>query len=198
MTNDRVPLFPLSSALYPEGLLRLTIFEVRYLHLIRRCQQENLEFGVVPLASGKEVQKAGEIEALHDIGCTAQLLEVHTIQPAVLSVSCVGIARFRLGDHARGAYGLWSGDITRLDFVPQSPIPQNCQPIADRLGELIASAQREGLEAQLPMRPPYRLDDAGWVADRWAELLPLSTSEKAALLAQTNALERLQFIGHWL
>ena len=74
MATETLPLFPLSQPVFPEGLLRLTIFEVRYLHLIRRCQQEGIAFGVVPLADGHEVQKAGAQERLHDIGCRVQLL----------------------------------------------------------------------------------------------------------------------------
>ena len=32
-----IPLFPLSNALFPAGVLHLRIFEVRYLDMIRRC-----------------------------------------------------------------------------------------------------------------------------------------------------------------
>jgi Lon protease-like protein len=48
------------------------------------------------------------------------------------------------------------------------------------------------------MRPPYRLDECGWVADRWAELLPLPPAEKAMLLAQDDEVQRLRQISDWL
>ena len=198
MATETLPLFPLSQPVFPEGLLRLTIFEVRYLHLIRRCQQEGIAFGVVPLADGHEVQKAGAQERLYDIGCRVQLLSVQALQPAVLSVACVGTARFRLGEHARGAYGLWSGEIIPCPAPSRLPIPADLQPLADQLGGLIAAAQQQGQEADIPMRPPYRLDECGWVADRWAELLPLPASEKAMLLAQDDEVQRLQQIAGWL
>jgi Lon protease-like protein len=63
---------------------------------------------------------------------------------------------------------------------------------------LIAAAQRQGEEADIPMRPPYRLDECGWVADRWAELLPLPPAEKAMLLAQDDEVQRLRQISDWL
>jgi Lon protease-like protein len=198
MATETLPLFPLSQPIFPEGLLRLTIFEVRYLHLIRRCQQEGIAFGVVPLADGHEVQKAGAQERLHDIGCQVQLLSVQALQPAVLSVACVGTTRFRLGERARGAYGLWTGEIIPCPAPARLPIPADLQPLADQLGGLIAAAQRQGQEADIPMRPPYRLDECGWVADRWAELLPLPGAEKATLLAQDDELQRLQQIAGWL
>lgn len=198
MSPENVSLFPLSQALFPEGLLRLTIFEVRYLHLIRRCQKEGLEFGVVPLAAGREVQKPGELEELHGIGCMAKLLDVQEVQPAVLMVSCVGTQRFRLQDHRRGAYGLWNGEITRLPPAEFTAIPEDLQRLADELGRIIAAAQKKGIEPQLPMRPPYRLDDAGWVADRWADLLMPPPAERAELLSEDDPERRLRMVSAWM
>ncbi|MDG1109787.1 MAG: peptidase S16, partial [Burkholderiaceae bacterium] len=40
--HHTIPLFPLSSVLFPEGTLHLQIFEVRYLDLIKRCHQQQL------------------------------------------------------------------------------------------------------------------------------------------------------------
>jgi Lon protease-like protein len=198
MTPEPTPLFPLSQGLFPDGRLRLTIFEVRYLHLMRRCQQEGIEFGVVPLAAGQEVQKAGYIEQLHDWGCMARLTSVVEIQPAVLAVSCVGTRRFRLGPRSRGAYGLWSGETACLTADPVMAIPTALQHTADQLGKLIASVQREGMEERLPFGPPYELENAGWVANRWADILPLPADEKVALLAQDDPIVRLEKVSAWL
>ena len=192
------PLFPLSQGLFPDGVLNLTIFEVRYLHLIKRCQQEGIAFGVVPLRAGSEVQKAGEIEQLHPWGCLAELLSVSQVQPAVLSITIRGSQRFHLGEHSRGAYGLWSGEITRLPADPVTPVPADYQPLADRLNALIQHAIDNNLEDRLPFREPYRMKEAGWIANRWADLLPLPADEKAALLAESDCVRRLERISDWL
>ncbi len=192
------PLFPLSQGLFPDSVLSLTIFEVRYLHLIKRCQQEGIVFGVVPLRAGSEVQKAGEIEQLHAWGCLAELISVSQVQPAVLSITIRGSQRFHLGEHSRGAFGLWSGEITRLPVDPMVEISAAHQPLADRLAALIRHAQDTTLEDRLPFRPPYRLTDTGWVANRWADLLPLPADEKAALLAESDCARRLDRIADWL
>ena len=194
---ESVSLFPLSSALFPKGVLYLNIFEVRYLHLMRRVQSEGIEFGVVPLAQGREVQKAGEVETLHEWGCLARLEQMEEIQPAVLAVKCVGTQRFKLGAHTRGAYGLWTGDIERVVDTPEA-LPIQHQGLADRLGALIAQSQREGFEDRLPMRPPYELEDAGWVSDRWASLLPLSAEQKVELLSELNPTKRLEILSGWI
>lgn len=198
MDQETIPLFPLSQGLFPDGRLSLTIFEVRYLHLIRRCQQDGTEFGVVALAAGGEVQKAGHIEMLFEWGCMARLVNVKEIQPAVLAVTCVGTQRFHLGPHSRGAYGLWSGEIERIAADPVCAIPADMQGAADQLGALIASVQREGLESKLPFGPPYDLENAGWVANRWADILPIPSPIKVQLLAETNPIDRLKAVSGWL
>jgi len=40
------PLFPLQAVLFPGGLLRLKVFEARYLDLIADCLRERQPFGV--------------------------------------------------------------------------------------------------------------------------------------------------------
>ncbi len=54
----QLPLFPLHTVLFPEGVLPLRIFEVRYLDLIQRCLKEGAPFGVVCLTQGSEVRRA--------------------------------------------------------------------------------------------------------------------------------------------
>jgi uncharacterized protein len=193
-----IPLFPLSQGLFPDSVLSLNIFEIRYLNLIKRCQREQIPFGVVPLAEGREVQKAGETERLHRFGCMAHITQVEALQPAVLFVRCLGGQRFELGEHSRGAYGLWSGSIRLLDADTPKAIPPHLQPLADQLGELIASAQKQNVAAKLPMAPPYRLDECGWVANRWADLLPLRASEKTELLAEADPEARLARVSQWI
>ena len=54
-----LPLFPLGTVLFPDGLLPLQIFEVRYLDMIGRCRREGTPFGVVSLLQGAEVRVDG-------------------------------------------------------------------------------------------------------------------------------------------
>lgn len=60
---SRIPLFPLDVVLLPAMALPLHIFEPRYKLMIRRCLDEQIEFGIV-LASEKNVSA---------VGCTAHI-----------------------------------------------------------------------------------------------------------------------------
>ena len=48
------------------------------------------------------------------------------------------------------------------------------------------------------LRPPHRLDDCGWVANRWCELLQLPPDLKQSLMQLDNPLLRLELVGDFL
>lgn len=192
---DDIPLFPLGNALFPAGVLTLQVFEVRYLDMVKKCIATQSEFGVVVLLSGREVRTPEGQETLADVGTMARIDECRTIMPGLLQLRCTGTTRFRLLSGAQGKYGLWSGSISVLPDDPETDIPPALQPCADALGQLIAELQREGVSPQdMPLAPPFRLDDTAWVANRWSELLPLPPRDKAELLALDDPIARLETV----
>lgn len=193
--NHPLPLFPLSSGLFPDGLIALRIFEVRYLDMIKRCLREKTPFGIVMLKTGREVDAPQESVAFEAIGCEADLITVDAITPALLSVRARGGRRFEILSCDKGRYGLWSGHVRMIPGDEACDIPAAQQGAADSLGQIIARLQRQGVSpAEMPILAPYRLDEAGWVANRWAEFLPLSGPQRQSLLAQINPEDRLRVI----
>ncbi|WP_241059302.1 LON peptidase substrate-binding domain-containing protein [Achromobacter xylosoxidans] len=190
-----IPLFPLSNALFPAGVLHLRIFEVRYLDMIRRCIADGTEFGVVALLAGNEVRSPEGQEVLADVGTLARIDAWDAPMPALLQLRCVGTSRFRLVSSQLAKYGLWMGEIEPIPDDPPLPVPAPLQPCADALGRLVAQWQQEGVPAdRMPVAPPYRLDECAWVADRWCELLPLPAADQVRLLALTDPRARLEAV----
>jgi uncharacterized protein len=181
----------LSQPLFPDSIMPLRIFEVRYLHMIKRCQRDKTPFGIIALRQGSEVQKPGQSESILAVGCLAELTDVAEIQPGLLFIHCQGTQRFRIQANERGTYGLWHAQVTLLESDIATDIPPDLQSLADELGALIAGAQKQGAEAQLPISRPYRLDECGWVANQWASLLDLDGNTKTALLSEEDPLTRL-------
>lgn len=197
--NQRLPLFPLSSGLFPDGLLALRIFEIRYLDMIKRCLREKTPFVVVRLLEGREVDSPAETVSFEAVGCLAECLEVDAITPALLTVRAAGTHRVQVQGFEKGRYGLWSGDVTQLPDDTPVPIPADCTHAVDSLGQLIADLQRQGVAPeQMPILAPYRLDEAGWVANRWAEILPFGPGQKQALLLEDDPVARLQTVCRWM
>ena len=193
-----IPLFPLRQGLFPDGPLALNIFEVRYLDLIKRCHRDNTPFGVAWLAEGQEVQTPGHTPRLHSWGCMAHIRRLDLVQPALFRVDCQGGLRFKVGDIERGPLGVWVAEVEYLDPDPAVPIPSEWQYLADRLGGLIAEHQGTGRAPNLALYRPFRLDECGWVANRWAEMLPFPTEKKLRLLAEIDPLERLRRVADWV
>jgi Lon protease-like protein len=193
-----IPLFPLSHGLFPDGMLPLQIFEVRYLDLLKRCHQQQLPFGVAWIKEGSEVKVPGEVPLLHDVGCLAHVREFEQVQPTFFRVLCQGGLRFQLHDVQPGPFGVWQGSVNYLAQDPEVEVPMSMQAHADRLGKVIATAQQKGLLDKLPIFPPYHLDQCGWVANRYAEAMPISAELKLQMLIEPDPLKRLEAVAQFI
>ncbi len=190
-----IPLFPLQTVLYPDGYLPLQIFEVRYLDMVKRCIEHKEDFGVVALVQGDEVRKPAQHETQCAVGPMAQIGEWKAVNPGRMPVRCTGGHRFRIVAAEQLKHGLWMAEVSSIDDDMTVPIPSDQQDVADSLGMLIQTLQERGVPPeQMPMQAPYRLQEAGWVANRWCELLRLSLAQKQLLLAQENPVLRLELV----
>lgn len=197
---DGLPLFPLNTVLFPQGLLPLQIFEVRYLHMVAQCRKDDTPFGVVALAEGSEVRKPGPdgaaAEVLHPLGTLARIIEFSAPMPGLMHITALGGQRFRILRQQRLTNGLWVADVRCVAADPVAPIPAELAGVAQKLGRLIRVLQERGISArQMPLRPPFELEDCGWVANRWCELLPIPAATRQSLLAMDSPLLRLELIG---
>jgi len=192
--QNTIPLFPLSHGIFPDGMLPLQIFEVRYLDLIKRCYQQQQPFGVAWIKEGSEVQVPGEVPSLYAYGCMAHIRKFEQVQPSFFRVLCQGGLRFQLHDVQAGPYGVWQGSVSYLAQDPEVEVPTNLQSHADRLGKVIASAQQQGVIDKLPIFQPYHLDQCGWIANRFAEAMQISAETKQKLLCETDPKLRLELV----
>ncbi|KQW52237.1 MULTISPECIES: LON peptidase substrate-binding domain-containing protein [unclassified Roseateles] len=195
---DETPLFPLRSVLFPGGHLPLRIFEPRYLDMVQRCQARGEPFGVVALTAGDEVRRReGEgfqREAFHDFGTLAHIAHFEHEQPGLIEIRAVGTQRFRVLDRRCLSHGLWVARLEPLADDAAVAVPDDLRKAGRQLQELLAGwAERAAAEA-LPVQPPYQWDDAGWLANRWAELLPMPVGERQRLMALDNPLLRLELV----
>jgi len=84
---ERIPLFPLNVVLLPGATLPLHIFEHRYRQMVRRCVEDQCEFGIL-LAAPKGIVR---------VGCTAQVTEViKRYNDGRMDIVTVGRSPFRI------------------------------------------------------------------------------------------------------
>ena len=183
-----LPLFPLGTVLFPGGPLRLRIFEPRYLDMVRHCLKESRPFGVVLILEGAEAGAAASVAA---IGSSARLVDFDTLPDGLLGIDCLGEQRFRLCRRWQQADGL---NLAEVDYLPDDA-PCALPAELAHLGELLCEVLPQLGERYAHVTARY--DDAGWVGNRWAEVLPLTCAEKQQLLELTDPLARLTQVAAW-
>ena len=198
-----LPLFPLGTVLFPGGLLPLRIFEVRYLDMIGKCRKADAPFGVVTLTSGAEVRKAGaEAERFAAVGTLAQIREFESPQSGLLQIECVGTQRFRIRTTELQKHGLWVAEVEAVPDDIALEIPDDLKHTATALRRLIDTLEErrhaQGESVRLPIEAPYRLDDCGWVANRWCELVPMQAELRQRMMALGSPLMRLELVSDLL
>jgi uncharacterized protein len=180
----KVPLFPLRTVLYPGGPLPLRIFEPRYLDMISTCLKTDSSFGVLLIRDGTEAGPA----TTHSVGTLARIEDWYQGSDGLLGITAIGEDKFRLLSSERQANGLNLGDIECFGAEPIQELPEGDKPLAhilagvlDDLGKLYQTLDKN-------------YDDAGWVAYRFAEILPISPKQKQFCLETEDPLHRLRMM----
>ena len=193
---SELSLFPLQAVLFPDGLLSLKVFEARYLDLVGSCLRESQPFGVVALRQGTEVRKGSDGGILFEsIGTMAELIDVDSAQAGILQVRCRGTQRFEVTQSRQQADGLWLAETSTLpddeNVAPTEAMIDTVKGLANAIATLKA-------QGSVPFLQPYCFDSAGWVANRWCEILPISLAAKQKLMELPDAVVRLQLVDEFL
>jgi uncharacterized protein len=207
----RVALFPLSTVLFPQGVLALRVFEARYLDMVRDCMRDGTLFGV-SLITDPRASEITRTTALAKIGCLARIAAWDMKQLGVLHIRTVGQERFHLLNTATQADGLVLGDIELIDPDDDAPIAAEHRPCVDLLTRILDDLRSQIDEkqkaddapepndvlSQLPFAEPYQMDSSAWVSNRLCEVLPVPLKAKQKLMELTDAPTRLQIVHTYL
>ena len=166
-------LFPLNEVLFPQGELPIRIFELRYRRLLDECGQTK-PFGVVRIRYGAEV---GEPAFPYNVGCSAFIMQQVAMPDGSIIAFVMGHKRFKILTIHVEDDGLARAQIEWLKPEAVVPIPNDLYEIAQAFTEC-----------------GDRLSDAGSLAWRLAEALPLSLDEQQQLLEEENPHRRLQLV----
>jgi len=188
-----LPLFPLSTVLFPGGLLPLKIFEQRYIDMAKHCLKEGVPFGVCLITRGAEVAPLPDAPPeFAKVGTQARIVDFDMPQPGILHIATRGEARFQVQGHAMEASGLIQGQVTPIAAEPRVALATDFAPLV-KLLDLIATRLAP---QNFPAEHDY--DDASWVGYRLAELLPLPLHIKQSMLEINDADVRLRVLQQFL
>lgn len=186
--TQELPLFPLNTVLFPGGVMPLRIFETRYLDMVSACLRADAGFGVVAIHQGSET--GSQPASIHPVGTLARIVDFDPMEDGLLGITCLGVQRLRVVGHRVQPDRLLLGQVQWLPDDPQqSPAPSH-EPLIRALRDLLDS---EELVAQTRFFAPD-WEDASWIGNRLAELLPLPLSVRQALLEMTEPRQRLDIL----
>jgi len=188
MPAEEIPLFPLNTVLFPDGLLPLQVFEQRYMTMTKACLRDSTVFGVCLIRHGAEVGAPATPEA---VGCTARIIHWDMEQLGVLKIVAQGDRRIRVGATRVQDDGLVLGEIDYLAEPTDAPVPADLSTCWQMIARIVAE------HGERIFAKPFRLDSSAWVSARLAEVLPLPAAVKQSLLELDGA-ERLQAVQRLL
>jgi Lon protease-like protein len=180
-----IPLFPLGTVLFPGGPLPLRIFETRYIDLVRRCMRDGSGFGVVLLREGAEV---GAPAVTFDVGTYARIVDFSQQPDGLLGIRAAGERRFRILGRRRARDGLNLADVEWLAEERSEPLPAEFEDLAPAIDAILTQAGEPYASLE------RRLDDAGWISGRLAEILPVPVVHKQHCLELDDPVERLRYL----
>lgn len=193
---DSLALFPLSTVLFPGGVLPLRIFEARYTDMVRECMRLQRPFGVCLITHGGEVGEAAEHES---IGCLAEIQDVDMEQPGVLRIRTLGTRRFQIEHTEAGANRLTRARVGLLSTDPMVAVPDEHADCVGLVRRMVQEIERTVPDAsQRMITGPLQYESAGWVANRIAEFLPIPGTSKYRLMTMDDPLDRLAVVHRWL
>lgn len=203
LTNQSwLPLFPLNTVLFPDGILPLKVFETRYIDMIKNCMKTETPFGVVLIKSGQEV---GSTAVPVDVGCIANITQWDMPTLGLLMLRTQGGDRFRivetrtLPDHRVEARVdmIASDDIAGISDIHVS-CAKALKIVIDDISEKLRQDSPETQAFDSPFSNPVKLDSASWVANRWCEILPIPMKARQKLMELEDAQSRLAVVHKYL
>ncbi len=187
-TIQELPLFPLDTVLFPGGVLPLRIFETRYLDMVSACLRTDAGFGVVAIHEGHEA--GSQPVSIHPVGTLARIVDFDQLDDGLLGITCLGVQRLRVVGHRVQPDQLLLGQARWLPDDPILPPLRGHEPLVRVLRDLL---EREELASYTRFLAP-NWDDAAWVGNRLAEILPLPLTIRQRLLEMTEPLRRLDIL----
>jgi len=182
----RLRLFPLNAVLFPGATLNLHVFEARYKQMIGECMESGDAFGVVLIRDGEE---AGDPSVTpHQIGSTAEIVEVTQLPFDRYFISTIGRSRFRIRQIiSREPYLIVEADFIAEDDVDEgelSTLVDDVRTLYLEYLDLIVEFTGQQSEADLP-------DDAQSFSFIIADALQIGDTLKQRLLEVESTKQRL-------
>lgn len=184
MSNDeKCPIFPLRTMLFPDSRLPLRIFEPRYIDMVSKCMKDSLEFGVI-LSRESNDPKMFET---YNIGTMAKIIDWEQGNDGLLGITTIGTNKFKLLGMNKQEDGLNIGDVEIIEREGDFKPTENFSNLVSLLKAILD-------DINLYNDDEKKFESASWVSFRFAEILPLKLEDKQKCLEIDDPIIRLNYL----
>jgi len=188
----QLPLFPLSTILFPGATINLHIFEERYKEMIGRCLAEHSPFGIVLIQAGDEVEE-GRLGTrpteLCTVGTAAEISANVRLEDGRFLLTAIGRERFRIQSVLQRAPYL----IASVADLPEVVVP-GALVAAELLRATYARYwQAVAIATGVPVEPEELPDEPMALAYQLADRLQVALTRKQHWL-ESSLITRLREI----
>jgi uncharacterized protein len=194
--STHLPMFPLSTVVFPGVSIPLHVFEDRYRALVRHLlaidDPSDRVLGTVAVREGYEVGDHGS-QSLYRVGVRLQLTDVEANDDGTYEIEVVARERVRLlGLDASGDFAV--GEVEEhpdtAGLVPEEVLAR-ARATFTAYRAALSELQGTTFSGSLPR-------DAGYLSWTLAALAPLPMAERQSLLEADSPLERLTLVTRLL
>ena len=183
MSDQRIPIFPLRTILFPGSKLPLRIFEPRYLDMVSACMRSKREFGIV---LSRKVPQPGMLET-YATGTLATIIDWNQGNDGLLGITVLGTNKFELLSMIKQEDGLNIGEIKIIEREEDFKAPPNFDNMISLLEAILGDIDQHDDREKF-------FESASWVSFRYAEILPLKIEDKQKCLEINDPILRLNFL----
>ncbi len=180
-----LPLFPLSSIVFPGGHMPVKVFEQRYLDLIKNCLLQDTTFGVCGIREGSEV---GAPAVPYEVGTEVRIVEWDMPQTGIFHIVVAGVGRYVARSWQADNQGLLVAQVETVSSEADCAVPDELRLCVQVLKHALGDT---GLSEN-------HFENAVWVGYRLSEILPFRLKVKQDLLEMNDSLMRLRIIDQFL
>lgn len=187
--NRVIPIFPLQRVVFPDSVLRLQIFEQRYLDMIAKQLSQKQGFGVTLIKKGNE---AGIPATPFEFGTYVEIVDFDQKDNGLLLITCIGQQRFRINSQTVMPDKLITANVSWLDPLKQRAITDDQSELLHLLSDLSKHPQVDILDV------PERWTELGFVLERLTEYMPITEKQKQAVLEESDLDTRIAMLYQML
>ncbi|WP_371195756.1 LON peptidase substrate-binding domain-containing protein [Glaciecola sp. SC05] len=183
----KVPLFPLSSHVLPEGRMALRIFEPRYTRMIKEVCKAETGFVVCMINNAGDASNNTHIFPL---GTFCKVIDFDILDDGLLGITIEGQYCVSIFDIETEFDSLRIAECEESKMWQCNLNIDELSPMNDRLKEVFDKYPEISM-----LYDKVKFDDPAWVVNRWLELLPVGAEQKQHFMAQQDCDKVVKYLA---